>query len=258
MFLRGTVSHAQAQGPREAQEDYLVHVPFTNSRGERGYLLGVMDGHGGGEVAKYCAETIPTLFDHEATDIWQELKNVVAQLDARTRLTRPGSTLSLAYVNETLSTVTTVVLGDSPIIVVDDKGTAHWSEEHNVRTNLHERKAAIMRGAIYLDGYIQVTEDGDGLQVSRALGDRTLSAILDRTPAVRNYCINSSSLIIVGSDGLLGPDHKDPDDEILRALLATATSGDAAAVLRWREEQELEDNTSVIMWKPRKWWNFFS
>lgn len=258
MFLRGTVSYAQAQGPRKAQEDYLVHVPFTDRRGNRGHLLGVMDGHGGGETARYCAETIPALFNHDTENVERELRDLVAALDARTRLAGPGSTLSLACVNESRNSVTTAVLGDSPIIVVDDNGTVHRSVEHNVRTNLLERSAAIMRGAVYKGGYIQVTEDGDGLQVSRALGDRTLSAILDRTPSIRTFDIGSHSLVIVGSDGLLDPEHGSQNDRVLHAILATARRADAIAVLHLREEQGLEDNTSVIMWKPRRWWNLFS
>lgn len=258
MFLRGTVSYAQAQGPRKAQEDYLVHLPFTNRRGERGHLLGVMDGHGGGKTARYCAETIPALFNHDTENVERELRDLVAALDARTRLAGPGSTLSLACVNESRNSVTMAVLGDSPIIVVDGKGAVHRSVEHNVRTNLLERSAAIMRGAVYKDGYIQVTEDGDGLQVSRALGDQTLATILDRTPSLWEYRINSSSVVIVASDGLIDPEHGGAEDETLKAILAAAKSGDASSVLRSREEQGLEDNTSVIMWKPRRWWNLFS
>lgn len=261
MFLRGTVSSAQSVGPRETQEDYLVHVPFVNKRNEHGHLLGVMDGHGGEDVAKYCSETIPVIFDHDATDGTQELRKITEQLVARTQFAGPGSTLSLAYINETLDIAATAVLGDSPIIIVDDTGAAYRSEEHNVRTNLVERGAAIMRGAFYNgeDGYIQVDEGGDGLQMSRALGDRTLSAILDRTPSLRSYRINSRSMVIIGSDGLIGPEHGDSSDQILLEILSAAKKGDAPGVLRWREEQDsLEDNTSVIIWKPRRWWNLFS
>lgn len=258
MLLRGTVSYVQAQGRRTSQEDYLVHVPFTNSRGERGHLIGVMDGHGGTAVAKYCAETIPTLFDHNAESIEVEFRLMVGRLNAETAHPWSGSTLSLACVNESLNIVTTAVLGDSPIIVVDDKGTAHWSEEHNVRTNLRERKAAIMRGAIYQDGYIHVDERKSGLQMSRALGDRELSSILDRTPSLRSYRINSRSIVIVASDGLFSDAYADRSTEMTRDLLIAARKGGAESVLRWREEQGLEDNTSVIMWKPRRWCNLFS
>ena len=266
MFLQGAVSYAQAKGPRKFQEDYLLHLPFVNRRHECGHLLGVMDGHSsaedtdGGRVAKYCAETIPMLFDHDAVDVRQELRKITAQLNASIVLADSGSTLSLAYVNESSCVVTTAMLGDSPIIIVDNNGEVQESEGHDVRTNLSERSAAIMRGAIYHNGRIHDDLDNPGLQMSRVLGDQALGKILDRTPSLRDYRINSDSVVIVASDGVFDPRHWETNGEALDALLAaTGTHSTAVALLLWREkEKPLRDNTSIIMWKPRKWWDLFS
>jgi len=177
-FLRGTTSSAQAQGPRQYQEDFRVCLSSASRGGGRSHLLGILDGHRGKDVARYCAETIPSLFDPDADDIEQELRSVVEKLDARTRLSEMGSTLSLAYVNESQRIVTTAVLGDSPIIVLTRDGTIQRSEEHNVRTNTAEREAAVRRGAIYCDdGYIMADRYGDGLQLSWS-GPQNLHTIL--------------------------------------------------------------------------------
>ncbi len=258
-FLRGSISSAQAQGPRRYQEDYLVCLSSAGKKSGRSHLLGILDGHGGKEVARYCAETLPQLFDPAAEDPEQELKNVVGELADYTDLSKAGSTLSLAFVDESRGIVTTAVLGDSPIIVITRDGTIERSEEHNVRTNEAEREAAVRRGAIYLDnGYIVADRYGDGLQLSRALGDCNLKTVLDRTPVIRSYRIGFNGLVLIASDGLFDPNHNDSSDEDLEAFVVIAQDGgDAADILRYREEQGLEDNTSIILWKPKKWWGWF-
>lgn len=258
MFLRGSVSQVQMQGPRTSHEDRVVHVPFKSRRNGRGHLLGVMDGHAGKGVAEYCATNIPRLFNPDTRNIKEEFETLVARLDAGTRDARAGSTLSLAHISESRGIVTLAVLGDSPIIVVDSAGATHLSEEHNARTNKFEREAAIGRGAIYQDGYLCKVRNGEGLQMSRALGDCRLRALLDRTPAISSHRINSRSVVLVASDGLFDPFHAHEPAEAVQSILAVIQSGgDAAAVLRWREEKELQDNTSLIIWKPKSWWKWF-
>jgi len=262
MLLRGTVSVAQAQGPRESQEDYLVQVPFKNKNNGQGHLLGVMDGHSGKDVAEYCAKTIPRLFNLHATSVAQELHRVVAELGDRTRFLDAGSTLSLVCVNETRCTVTTAILGDSPVVVVDVAGKVLLSEEHNVRTNIREREAVLARGGVYRDGYIFNAPNNpyglsheDGLQLSRALGDHSLRWIMDQTPAVSQYALGAQSVVVIGSDGLFDPSHEQSRGLVVREILTHARKNKGAyEVLRWRESFGLQDNTTVIVWVPQKWW----
>lgn len=260
MTLRGKISYAQMQGPRSSQEDFLVHIPFYSQVNRCGHLIGVMDGHGGKEVAKYCEEAIPQIFDSDALNIRQELRRVAEKLDDHTAFSKAGSTLSIAVINESNGIVITAVIGDSPIIVVNDSGNIWLSDEHNVRTNIPEREAAIRRGAKYDGGYIYDSYNplGDQIQMSRALGDCNLRKILDRTPTVNRQYINSRSLIIVGSDGLFDPNHKQSRESSAQSVVTLVQSGgNAAQILQFRESQGLEDNTSIIMWRPKKWWEWF-
>lgn len=255
-FLRGVVTSAQAQGPRHYQEDYMVHLPFVSKKNGRGHLLGVMDGHGGGEVAKYCAGAILRLFNPNALNIENELLALVKKLDANTCLLGAGSTLSLACVNESQGIVTTAVLGDSPIIVVDHKGSVQRSVEHNVRCNLSEREAAVCRGAIYRDdGYIVADPYGDGIQLSRALGDQAVRKILDQTPVISSYRIGFRGQVIVASDGLFDPSHEDSSDEAMQKLITIVQNGGSANdVLFQRETEGFDDNTSIVVWRSMGWW----
>lgn len=258
MRLRGKISFAQIQGPREDQEDYIVHLPFISRTNGYGHLLGILDGHAGKEVAEYCADQIPILFDVDLKDVGVALEQLTEQLDARTCLADEGSTLSLACVNESRGFVTTAVIGDSPIIVVNKLGETWLSEEHNVRTNLREREAAVRRGAVYKDGYICHSPGGDKIQMSRALGDRVLRNILDRTPTINTHYLGAHSLVVVCSDGLFDPDHERPRESMAQSIVTLAQNGSSASgILRFRESRGLEDNTSIIMWKPKSWWEWF-
>ena len=266
MALRGIVTRAQAQGDRDYQEDYLVHIPFYYEEARRGHLLGVLDGHNGGEVAKYCALQIQKFFDARAPDPRQELLGLVAKLDGRTCMQSAGSTLSLAYVDESSSIVTTAVLGDSPIIVVDAQGVIHVSEEHNVRTNEAERRAVERRGGEYYDdGYIRNARGNPddlphwyGLQLSRALGDHALRKILDQTPVISQFALGKYSSVVVCSDGFFDPSHEESRDVRLEDVTSLVNKGyDSSKILNWRAEDELQDNTSLIIWRARRWWDWF-
>lgn len=254
MSIRGIVSWVQAQGPHEAQEDFLVHASHGAYR-----LLGVLDGHHGAGTAQYCARTIPQIFDFSAEDVGQELRRVVAALDDRTHRRESGSTLSLVHIDESRGAAVTAVLGDSPIIVVDEKGEVHRSEEHNVRTNEAERARAIAHGAFYSNGYIcHGPHSADGLQLSRALGDRAFNTLLSREPDIHRYHLGKHSAVIIASDGLFDPAHEAPEAPVADEVVALVRKRKSAArILRWREMRELEDNTSLIVWRPRRWWEWF-
>jgi len=267
MFLPGTVSKAQAQGGREDQQDYIVSKSFLHFRHGWGHLVGVLDGHGGREVSFIGKMMIPVIFDVRAKDMETEMARTIAMLHLHTDLYESGSTLSLAYINEVQQTVTTAVLGDSPILVIDENDILHVSIEHNVRSNLNERMAAVARGAVYRqDGYITNAPDNDyglpsdeGLQVSRALGDKVFTHLLDRTPDINTYRLGSKSMVFVASDGLFDPGHAKEDPELLQKLLVEIEKGgNAEAILKWREKQgELKDNASLVLWRPKTLWNMF-
>src|SRR3990167_9674146 len=110
-----------------------------------------------------------------------------------TRQFREGSTLSIAWVREDHDEVSVAVLGDSPVIVVDQLGQVHVSPEHNVRTNLAERNAMVARGGSYRNGYVYNQLDV-GFQVSRALGDGDLDRILSREPEI--YTIKNPRWVV--------------------------------------------------------------
>ena len=241
----GTVSSAQIQGPRDRQEDFLVHVDFPF-----GHLIAVMDGHGGQHTARYCAERIPTLFNpKQPTEV--TLRSMSKKLAAEARKFHSGSTLSIACILEQERRVITSVIGDSPIIVLDADEELHRSVEHNVRTNIPERTRAITRGGVYVNGYIRNPKTATGLQMSRALGDVEMGNVILREAETSSFSIGPKCIVMVGSDGILDPSHQD-EEQLLDGLIKEARRGSATKIVKWRESLGLDDNTSIVIWKPKK------
>ncbi|MFH1473256.1 MAG: hypothetical protein ABIF06_02525, partial [bacterium] len=155
---RKKVTFSSRQGPRSYQEDFSIHIPIQESK-VQGWLLAVMDGHGGPEVSELIAqETGKTFKIKDVRKSEEALSNLVSVLNAKTVHFRDvGSTLSVVCVVRGPSggfRASVAVLGDSPIVVLDKNGKLHISPEHNIRSNIQERQAAEQRGGVCMGGYL--------------------------------------------------------------------------------------------------------
>lgn len=230
------------QGPRPYQEDrhHETYIPARKWK-----LLAVMDGHGGSEVSDFCEKNIFRLTPLDSPKPEYCLSSLVSHLNSATRRYQAGSTFSGVIISEELDTATIAILGDSPVVVLDSHRNLHISPEHNVRTNLKERKAAEERGGFYTNGYMC---RGDfSIQMSRALGDTALS-FLSKEPEI--YTVNNPVWVLVASDGLFDPSHSNTE-ELLKEIKRFAEAGaDANTLMAWAEKRErgLEDNATAVVW----------
>lgn len=248
---KGVVSVAAKQGPRPYQEDYFVFFRIDNAN-LKGWLLAVMDGHNGELVAELCAEKIEKLF--RITDEGQaeeSLRCLVADLNSQTKSYSEGSTFSAALLLDGVSKVWIAVLGDSPVAVLDKDGNIHISPEHNVRSNLEERKAAEKRGGIYANGYIwtDMSDLAKGLQMGRALGDSHFGNILSREPDI--YTIDNPRWVLVASDGVFDPDHENTQllEKVKKYAMRRSSAKD---IMKWAESRGLKDNATALVWSLSK------
>jgi serine/threonine protein phosphatase PrpC len=227
---------ATHKGARPYQEDRL----FTAGCPE-GFLIAIFDGHGGDEVSHFASEELPGIFADEITEPKATprtaLRKSIKKLVGMTRDHSAGSTLSLVYIPYKGRTVTCAVMGDSPIIIKDNKGKIHVGPEHNVRTNEAEKKAAEERGGFVMGGYLCQSFDGGGLQMARALGNRHLDRVLSRKPDIYTVQVNKNSFVIVASDGVFDPGHYE-FEEAAKAVVALVESG--------AEAQELVDRAVAV------------
>lgn len=248
--IKSRVSTATDQGPRDKQEDFVVTFPFSG-----GYLLAVMDGHGGKEAAKTCHDNIERLFmpAKDPKEMKRALMSLVSKLSTATQHIFGGTTLSIAVVMENTGVVILASLGDSPIFVRDAKGKIRVSKDDNIIANPEALKEALARGGAYSKGYIynRVTWD-HGLEMSRALGDSSLGNVLRRTPHVSCVRINRDSIIVVATDGVLDPYKHVSTKETGREIISLAENGyDAEKILAFYEARGIVDNASVILWRGK-------
>jgi serine/threonine protein phosphatase PrpC len=249
---KGIVTAVAKQGPRPYQEDQHVCLRL-NKPNLKGWLLAVMDGHNGKAVAELCAEKIKQIF--QITDVSQaeeSLRCLVVDLNSQTECYLEGSTFSAVLLLDNVPKVTVAVLGDSPVVVLDKKGNIHVSPEHNVRSNLEERKAAEQRGGIYSRGYIwnDLGSLGQGLQMGRALGDSGLGSILSREPDI--YTIQNPEWVLVASDGVFDPSHQNTSQLLAEIKKYARRRSTAEDVMKWAESRCLKDNATALVWSLLK------
>ena len=121
--MKHSVSFAVKQGPRSYQEDRYFYKRIEEQE-LSGWILAVMDGHGGKTVAELCAQEIEKHFRITISDDPEEvLRLLVAELNSQTIHFHEGSTLSIALILESSSQVSIAVLGDSPVVVFDKRAS---------------------------------------------------------------------------------------------------------------------------------------
>lgn len=247
----GIVTSATAIGPRGYQEDRAVVIRMFD-----GYLLAVFDGHFSSAVSIYCAERLPEIVTEIEGYIpahdkkFNFLRTIVHMLVEENKYdTYSGSTVSLAYIHEDENYADIVVLGDSPIIVVDADGNSWVSPEHNVCTNSIERMRVIMQGATYLNGYAFIEERGRfdrGIELTRALGDKHFDKFMLREPECFSIELGNSSIVAVMSDGVYGGCiQKSADLSLLPLDNAEVIVADALA-------RGTHDNVTAIVWRAKE------
>ncbi len=243
--MTGSVTKAQECGPRSYQEDRYF---CQEIKGEdySGWLLAVMDGHGGSLLAEFCSQEIGNLFSlGKAEDSEGALRKLVYDLGSKTRHYHQGTTLSIACILESHDKVSVAVIGDSPVIVLDNDGKLHTSPEHNVRSNVQERIAAQNRGGVYDGKYLRTEDWKHGLQLSRALGDVYFEGIVSHEPEI--YTISNPGWVLAASDGLVDPGHG--DSKVLEEIEECARRRvDADFLMEQAKSRGLKDNVTALVW----------
>jgi serine/threonine protein phosphatase PrpC len=240
------VSTASHKGLRPYQEDRVFTATY-----EQGTLLAVFDGHGGAEVSQYAVEGFPGIFADEITAPKAKprtaLKKAIHRLAVEVEHWVPGSTMSLAFIPTKGGFVYCAVLGDSPIIIKDSKGAINISPDHNVRTNMAEKRAAEDRGGIVSGGYLYRSFNGPGLQMARALGDSYLRKVISYKPDIYSVRVNKDSFIVVATDGAFDPGHYNFEKEAEAVVKLVEDGADAKVIVDRAVAVPTGDNVSCIL-----------
>lgn len=242
------ITTAQIKGPRTYQEDrYKV---INDSNGDT--LLAVFDGHGGADTADKAAENVELFYHYvrdarNYNDISEEvIADIFAKLHALTKNDDTGSTASLVLIEPKKQTATVGTLGDSPVYIINSNGNLYNNPEHNVRTNIVEAHSATARGGNIYGGYLYKSYRGQGLQMSRALGDVDLQPVVDHIPEIHTVEINDQSKIVVASDGFGDPSHATDRTSFKKELQFLLAYGvEADALMHWVKNPQ--DNVTIIV-----------
>ena len=244
------ITTATIQGLRSYQEDRFYYYTYPNGN----TFIAVMDGHGGVDVAEYCKsyfkKKIP--FGNLGSNPNEYLRVLISELSSEITNSGlyAGTTLSIAYTDPSRQKVFIAVLGDSPIIIINDL-VVDIGPDHNVRTNEAERQKAIERGGVFSYGYI-CDPNGNGLQMSRALGDLKMGGIISHEPEQYEVGLNNDTVIIVASDGLIDPSHEKTKSQIDKVVEYARRGMGARAITSRMTSSGARDNVTVVVWRARK------
>jgi len=246
------ITTATAQGRRPYQEDrsFVYAVP-------EGTLLGVFDGHGGDSVASCLCAEFPKFWSAvDGNQYVDALFKIFVMAHSVTREYHAGSTASVVFIPSDEKTAYIAVLGDSPVIAEQASGETWIGPDHNARSNQAERDLAIMRGGIYDGGYVwapqgRFSDNEQGLQMTRALGDYACRNFLSRMPEV--FTIPLGDWLLVGSDGLLDPTHLkgDPTAAIVEYINSGRGSATADDLVKRAINIPTNDNVTAILWRRK-------
>jgi protein phosphatase 1L len=195
--LRVRSAIASDQRWRERMEDRALAEPLA-----AGTLLAVFDGHGGASVADHArAHARDAVEDGLAAGLrdaalWSA---VFARLDAS--LDRCGSTATLALVLDRRLSVGWV--GDSRALLVRTEGHDAVTADHRLE-RADERRRVRRAGADFDGPYVVDPRSGQGLMMTRSLGDRGLRHVgIVAEPECRTRPLAAGDVaVVLGTDGL--------------------------------------------------------
>lgn len=197
-------------GVRKSMEDYLIHQPDILEDGNYSFYC-VLDGHGGNDVSKYLSENFAPLLQNNfriydgiygIDDIFiltlEVIENNMRLINAR----EVGSTFCAVLIDKKLKEMYVVNIGDSQVLQVacedDRKLSSGFLSRPHKTTNVDEIKRISTSGGTVSNGRV-----GGFLMITRSLGDFSLKKYgVISTPDIDRYVIDTTSLLIIGSDGI--------------------------------------------------------
>lgn len=242
----GTVTSATAQGMRASQEDRKVVVAVDG-----GYALAVFDGHNGDDTAELASRMFPDAFRSSLERHGPGRACVEATIGILREATADrfeGSSASVAHVDERSGKVVVGVLGDSPVIVRDAGGELVLAPVHNTATDPDGAEAAVERGAERMGPYLVDPSTGEGVNLTRTIGDAPLR-FLGRTPDALSAELGPSSYVVVASDGLITPAAASLQGLVEHVDGLVTGDADADALVRDALESGSDDNVTVVVWR---------
>lgn len=144
----------------------------------KGYMLGVFDGHSGGEVAGYVGRNIHLKLDEyldQAFTVQQSFEKAFFDIEEHViKEFHGGSTAALVYISKGIAHI--VHIGDSRVVFGNNNAVTFATQDHTLqredeRERILKAKGIILREKNNTTGQVLGPWRINGLEPSRTLGD---------------------------------------------------------------------------------------
>jgi serine/threonine protein phosphatase PrpC len=239
MTTSSRVGLASDQRHREAMEDRAVAAEVAGGH----LLVAVFDGHGGAFVAdqaaaRACGVVEAALARGAGDEAWPA---IFAELDADAPAC--GSTATMVLIAR--DRLTAAWVGDSRAVLVTAGGCRVLTPDHRIG-RLDERWRVVAAGAEIDPPYVMDPHSGQGLMVTRTLGDRGLRQVgIVPVPEVVELDLAGDELVVViASDGLWDCVDDEEAAELVRGVPPAVA---AARLVEQVVDRGGRDNVTVVV-----------
>lgn len=193
-----TYGHAEAKGLRPTMEDSCTSCgEFAGSSSQ---YYGLFDGHGGNQVAMYCAANLHHGIEREiraGTDVRAAMKSVIRATHkfAIGQWLWAGTTAALACIIDNV--LYTANVGDSRVILMDTMGRARRLTVDHKATAASERRMILKRGGSVIQGRVNGI-----LMLSRAIGDAEVARYISCEAYTTETPLTPDMKLILACDGV--------------------------------------------------------
>ena len=197
-------------GVRKTMEDFVIHAPELLPTAATSFFA-VLDGHGGSTAAEHMAREYPSLLAQQLTlyesvyssesilaSSLELMENNMRLIDSR----EAGSTFCAALIDRRRRELVVASVGDSQILQIaceaGHKLSAGFLCQPHKTSNAEEVRRIANSGGILSNGRV-----GGFLAITRSVGDFDLKKYgVVSTPEVHKFSIDTTSLLVIASDGV--------------------------------------------------------
>jgi serine/threonine protein phosphatase PrpC len=189
--------HADAIGRRPTMEDACASYGGFAGPGTQYY--GLFDGHGGREVAVYCAENLHRIIAQNMAagqPPGSAIRSAIYDINhqAISRWEYAGATAVIVVIAN--NTIYTANVGDSRVILIENGRARRLTFDHRA-TVPSEKRAILGRGGTVFLGRVNGV-----LMLSRAIGDAELARYISCDPYMTSNPLKDGLKLIIACDGV--------------------------------------------------------
>ena len=216
--------HADSIGERATMEDATSIIGEFAGSGTQ--YFAIFDGHGGPDVAVYCADNLHRVIAQmlkENGNIEQVIVQAFAEVNKKVAPQHPyiGCTAAVVIVMQNI--VYAANVGDSRIVLIENGKAIRVSVDHKT-SDPEEAKRVRERGGHIVQGRLEGV-----LALTRAIGDGALIPAVSCEPHLKRFKRRDGTRLIIACDGIWDVIS---DDEAAELIKKRPNAAEAARVLK--------------------------